>query len=129
MRERVNIWMGLGENSRQQREHFHMWLHHSSSVQGWLPDVLCNAAEYLGGWWGWGDSTKLTESVALNLVRLIFKYAWKNHLLNLSLALLFVLVSLYGWPRIDIIVVSTGSVERTEPPLGQRSKRNRLKII
>lgn len=25
----LNIWMGLGENSRQQREHFHMWLLHT----------------------------------------------------------------------------------------------------
>lgn len=30
MRQWVNIWMGLGENSRQQREHFHMWLHHTA---------------------------------------------------------------------------------------------------
>lgn len=32
MRNRVNIWMGLGEDSRQQRKHFHMWLHHTVAL-------------------------------------------------------------------------------------------------
>lgn len=45
MRQRVNAWMGLGENPRQRRAFPHVASSYSDLVQGCFPDVFGNTAE------------------------------------------------------------------------------------